>query len=109
VPQEYVGTWQASFDTADGANTRIMTIRQGARGEQIMSLTGTGPNYHCRWTAALRASGPPLELDPTEVTFGNRVSCAPGQWSRLTMRDDATVVRELVGSGGEPLTYTRTG
>ncbi|MEW2635207.1 serine/threonine-protein kinase [Streptomyces sp. NPDC048389] len=109
VPQEYVGTWQASFDTADGTNTRIMTLTQGARGEQVMTLTGTGPNYDCRWSATLRAAGPPLELDPTEVAFGNRVSCAPGQWSRLTMRGDSTLVRELVGSGGEPLTYTRTG
>ncbi|UYQ63480.1 protein kinase domain-containing protein [Streptomyces peucetius] len=109
VPQEYIGTWRASFDTADGANTRIMTISQGVRGEQVMTLTGTGPNYDCRWSARLRASGPPLELDPTAVTFGDRVSCAPGQWSRLNMPNDTTIVRELVGSGGEPLTYTRTG
>ncbi|MGW7356593.1 serine/threonine-protein kinase [Streptomyces sp. NPDC054802] len=109
VPQEYVGTWQASFDTGDGTNTRTMTISQGARGEQVMSLTGTGPNYDCRWSATLRAAGPPLELDPTQVTFGDRTSCAPGEWSRLTLRDDTTVVRELVGSGGEPLTYTKSG
>jgi hypothetical protein len=74
-----------------------------------MSLTGTGPNYDCRWSATLRAAGPPLELDPTQVTFGDRTSCAPGEWSRLTLRDDTTVVRELVGSGGEPLTYTKSG
>jgi hypothetical protein len=43
------------------------------------------------------------------VTFGDRTSCAPGEWSRLTLRDDTTVVRELVGSGGEPLTYTKSG
>jgi hypothetical protein len=109
VPQEYVGTWRASFETSDGTNTRIMTITQGATGEQVMTLSGTGPNYDCRWSAALRAPGPPLELAPTVVTFGDRVSCAPGQWSRLNMPDDRTVVRELVGSTGEPLTYAKTG
>ncbi|MEU0375128.1 protein kinase [Streptomyces sp. NPDC006283] len=109
VPQEYVGTWQASFDTADGTNTRTMTIAQGRTGEQVMTLTGTGPNYDCGWSATLRASGPPLELDPTAVTFGDRVSCAPGQWSRLSMPNDTTLVRELVGSTGEPLTYTKSG
>lgn len=109
VPREYVGTWRASFETADGTNTRIMTITQGATGEQVMTLSGTGPDYDCRWSATLRAPGPPLELDPTAVTFGDRVLCAPGRWSRLNMADDITLVRELVGSTGEPLTYTRTG
>ncbi|MGN9791875.1 protein kinase domain-containing protein [Streptomyces sp. OZ13] len=109
VPQEYVGTWRASFETADGTNTRIMTITQGATGEPIMTLSGTGPNYDCRWSATLRAPGPPLELAPTAVTFGDRVSCAPGQWSRLNMPADNIIVRELVGSTGEPLTYTKTG
>lgn len=107
VPQEYLGTWRASFDTADGTNIRTMTISQGATGEQVMTLTGTGPNYDCRWSATLRAGGPPLELAPTAVTSGDRVSCSPGQWSRLNMPDDTTIVRELVGSGGEPLTYTK--
>ncbi|MDQ1009424.1 serine/threonine protein kinase [Streptomyces sp. V4I23] len=109
VPQEYIGSWRASFDTADGTNVREMTITQGERGEQVMTLSGTGPNYDCRWSAMLRAPGPPLELGPTTVTFGDPVSCAPGQWSRLDMPDDSTIVRELVGSGGEPLTYTKTG
>ncbi|MFF8844926.1 serine/threonine-protein kinase [Streptomyces sp. NPDC015127] len=109
VPQEYVGTWRASFDTADGTNVRVMTITQGEQGEQVMTLSGTGPNYDCRWSATLRAPGPPLELGPTAVTFGDRVSCSPGQWSRLNMPDDSRIVRELVGSGGAPLTYTKTG
>ncbi|GGT28313.1 hypothetical protein GCM10010271_35490 [Streptomyces kurssanovii] len=109
VPQEYVGTWRASFETADGTNTRVMTIIQGVTGEQVMTLSGTGPNYDCRWSATLRAPGPPLELAPTAVTFGDRVSCAPGQWSRLNMTNDVTIIRELVGSTGEPLTYTKTG
>jgi serine/threonine protein kinase len=109
VPQEYVGTWQGSFDTADGTNTRVMTITQGATGETVMTLSGTGPNYDCRWSATLRAPGPPLELGPTQVTFGDPKQCSPGQWSRLDMPDDTTIVRELVGSGGQPITYTKQG
>ena len=108
VPAEYVGTWRASFDTADGTNSRTMTITQGSTGNQVMTLSGTGPNYDCRWSATLRASGPPLELGPTQVTFGDPKQCSPGQWSRLDMPDDSTIVRELVGSGGAPLTYTKT-
>ena len=85
-----------------------MTITQGSTGTQVMTLSGTGPNYDCRWSATLRASGPPLELGPTQVTFGDPKQCSPGQWSRLDMPDDSTIVRELVGSGGAPLTYTKT-
>ncbi|MCZ7458973.1 serine/threonine-protein kinase [Streptomyces sp. WMMC940] len=108
VPEEYTGTWQAEFTTADGStNTRIMTITSGSAGDTVMTLTGRGANYDCRWSATLRASGPPLELGPTQVTFGDRRSCSPGQWSRLDMPDDRTIVRELVGSGGAPLTYTK--
>jgi serine/threonine protein kinase len=108
VPAEYVGTWQGAFETADGTNTRTMTITQGTTGETVMTLSGTGPNYDCRWSATLRAPGPPLELGPTQVTFGDPTTCSPGQWSRLEMPDDTTIVRELVGSVGEPITYAKT-
>ncbi|MFI1394182.1 serine/threonine-protein kinase [Streptomyces sp. NPDC020681] len=108
VPEAYVGTWKSTFDTADGTNTRVMTITQGTTGDQVMTLSGIGPNYDCRWSATLRASGPPLELGPTQVTFGDATKCSPGQWSRLDMPDGSTIVRELVGSGGAPLTYTKT-
>ncbi|MET7616103.1 protein kinase [Streptomyces sp. NPDC005408] len=109
VPAEYVGTWRATFDTADGSNTRTMTITQGTTGTQVMTLSGIGPNYDCAWSATLRASGPPLELGPTQVTSGDPKQCSPGQWSRLDMPNDTTIVRELVGSGGAPLTYTKAG
>ncbi|MER5768029.1 protein kinase [Streptomyces sp. NPDC001985] len=108
VPEAYLGTWRATFDNAEGTHTRTMTLVQGARGSRVMTLTGTGPSYECGWTATLRAPGPPLELGPTRVTSGDAATCSPGQWSRLTMPDDSTVVRELVGSAGDPLTYTRT-
>ncbi|MFI9580348.1 protein kinase [Streptomyces sp. NPDC052236] len=108
VPAEYVGTWRGSFETADGTNTRVMTITQGTTGDTVMTLSGTGPNYDCGWQATLRAPGPPLELGPTQVTSGDRKQCAPGQWSRLDMPDETTIVRELVGSGGSPITYTKS-
>ncbi|GAA3373639.1 hypothetical protein GCM10020367_34370 [Streptomyces sannanensis] len=107
IPMEYLGTWRATFDTADGTNTREMTIAQGPPGETVMTLSGHGPAYDCRWTATLKSVGPPLEIGPSEVTYGDRATCSPGQWSRLTMQNDITLVRELVGSGGEPLTYTK--
>ncbi|QNP67450.1 serine/threonine-protein kinase [Streptomyces genisteinicus] len=109
VPLEYIGSWRAAFDTAEGTNVRDMTIRQGQPGEMVMTLTGTGPGYDCSWTATLRAAGPPLELGPTRVTSGDPASCSPGQWSRLDMPSDTRIVRELVGSGGAPLTYEKTG
>ncbi|MGW6461979.1 serine/threonine protein kinase, partial [Streptomyces sp. NPDC055078] len=108
VPEKYLGTWLATFDTADGTNTRTMTITQGARGERVMNLTGTSPTYDCAWSASLRSPGPPLELGPTQVVSGDPGKCSPGQWSRLEMTADGTIVRELVGSGGVPLTYMKT-
>ncbi|MCP3817930.1 serine/threonine protein kinase [Streptomyces sp. A3M-1-3] len=109
VPVAYVGTWRATFQTDDGTHTRVLRIGQGGTGDTVMDLTGSGPTYDCRWTATLRASGPPLELGPSEVTFGDPVKCAPGQWSRLEMPDERTLVRELVGSTGTPVTYTKVG
>lgn len=109
LPQEYIGTWRASFDSGDGTHTRLMKISQGALGERTMVLTGTGPSYDCRWSATLQKPGPPLELGPTRLESGGTGSCSPGQWSRLELTGTSTLVRELVGSGGTPLTYTRTG
>ncbi|MDK1472452.1 serine/threonine-protein kinase [Streptomyces sp. 549] len=107
VPDRYLGTWQASFDTAEGTNTRVLTLSRGKLGEQVMTLVGRGPGHDCRWSATLRSAGPPLELGPSAVTQGNPTACSPGQWSRLTMQGDSTLVRELVGSGGTPLTYRK--
>ncbi|MEV6649906.1 serine/threonine-protein kinase [Streptomyces sp. NPDC051219] len=107
VPLEYVGTWRAGFETDDGEHTRVLTIGQGELGDTVMNLTGEGPTYTCRWTATLRAPGPPLELNPSQVVSGDPVDCAPGQWSRLDMPDERTLVRELVGSTGAPVRYTK--
>lgn len=109
VPQEFIGTWRASFEAAEGGtNTRVLTIRQGKVGETVMTLTGRGPGHDCRWTATLKASGPPLELNTSDVTQGSRAACSPGEWSRLSLATPNSLVRELVGSDGTPLTYTKS-
>ncbi|WP_285367480.1 serine/threonine-protein kinase [Streptomyces albipurpureus] len=108
LPRQYIGTWRATFDSGDGTHTRLMKISQGATGEKTMVLTGTGPSYDCRWSATLQKAGPPLELGPTQLDSGDTGSCSPGQWSRLELTGTSTLIRELVGSGGTPLTYTRT-
>ncbi|MDI3407812.1 serine/threonine-protein kinase [Streptomyces cavernicola] len=109
VPQAYLGTWQARFEAGGGTNTRTLTLTQGDRGEQVMRLEGSGPNHDCSWTAVLRsADEATLTLGPSTVTRGDPGSCKPGPVSELTLPDDRTLVRELIGSGGTPLTYTRT-
>ncbi|MBB1257108.1 serine/threonine protein kinase, partial [Streptomyces sp. OF3] len=107
VPSGFVGEWRAQFGTGSQVNTRAMSIRQGRVGERVMTLHGYGPDYSCRWTATLRASGPPLELNESQLVSGDRTKCSPGEWSRLTLGGDGVLTRELVGSGGEPVTYRR--
>ncbi|MEU5404098.1 serine/threonine-protein kinase [Streptomyces sp. NPDC005963] len=108
IAEDYLGTWRATFSADDGTHTREMVISQGETGDRTMVLTGTGPTYDCRWSATLQKAGPPLELGPTRLDSGDRGACSPGQWSRLELTGSGTLVRELVGSGGTPLTYSRT-
>ncbi|MCK1795293.1 protein kinase [Streptomyces sp. XM4193] len=109
VPGEYLGTWRATFDNpGGGTNIRVLTIRSGEVGDTVASLHGHGPDHDCTWTATLRSAGPPLELNESEVTARRSGSCSPGEWSRLTLSGsgpDRELRRELVGSGGTPLTY----
>ncbi|WP_329021614.1 serine/threonine-protein kinase [Streptomyces sp. NBC_00690] len=108
VPEGFLGTWTTTFSAEDGTHTRVMVISQGETGARTMVLTGTGPTYDCRWSATLQKAGSPMELGPTRLDEGDRSSCSPGQWSRLELTGSGTLVRELVGSGGSPLTYNRT-
>ncbi|MFI6287294.1 serine/threonine-protein kinase [Streptomyces sp. NPDC051018] len=107
VPAHFLGTWRATFETADGSNERLMTIIQGRTDETVMTLTGSGPSYDCTWSAKLQSSETDLNLGPTKVLSGDPTKCSPGQWSRLEMPDSTTIVRELVGSSGAPLRYTK--
>ncbi|MGW1762851.1 protein kinase domain-containing protein [Streptomyces sp. NPDC002073] len=104
VPDAYLGTWDGSA----GAGTWRITLSGGRIGDTVMTLTGTGTDYACTWSAALRAAGPPVELEPSQVVSGDPAHCSPGQWSRLTLRPDGTLERELVGSGKPPVLYTKS-
>ncbi|WP_156725668.1 serine/threonine-protein kinase [Streptomyces apocyni] len=108
IPARFLGVWRSSFQAQGGTNTRVMTIVQGATGDTVMNLVGTGPNYDCRWQASLRSAGTTsLEFSPSRVVRGSPQTCKPGPVSQLRMPGNGTLVRELVGSGGVPLTYTR--
>ncbi|SDK49967.1 serine/threonine-protein kinase [Streptomyces indicus] len=108
IPEEFLGTWESSFEAGGGTNTRVLKIQQGNAGDTVMSLTGKGPTHDCRWTATLRSAGSVLVLGPSEVTYGKPTECKPGQVSELRLLNDVTLRRELIGSGGEPLTYKKT-
>ncbi|MEV7420287.1 protein kinase [Streptomyces sp. NPDC089919] len=101
IPEAYLGSWHSA------ARTWRLELRAGAVGEQVMTLTKTDPAYTCTWTAALRSAGPPVELAPSQVASGDPATCGPGPWSRLTLRPDGTLERELVDSGKPPLRYVR--
>ncbi|MER5749168.1 serine/threonine-protein kinase [Streptomyces sp. NPDC002088] len=114
VPEGYLGTWAATIDNADGANTRRLTIRQGEVGEAVLTLVADGPagngTYHCEFTAPL-AQKPgvdgPLEIGPSTVASGEpRSSCSPGAATEITLLPDGSLER-VNTSTGEKLTYLR--
>ncbi|MCZ4123958.1 serine/threonine-protein kinase [Streptomyces sp. H39-S7] len=103
VPERFVGTWQAGFDS-NGTNTRTLTI--GRNGS--VTLTGTGTTYQCEWTMHMTSAGPPLALSPSLLTSAvPAASCNPGVASTLTVIDDAHLVRDSREAGKAPLTYTK--
>ncbi|MEV8530753.1 serine/threonine-protein kinase [Streptomyces sp. NPDC051211] len=103
IPAGYLGTWTAT----SGSQSWQLTVTQGAVGDRVMSLAVRSPTLDCGWSATLQSAGPPVELSPSTVTYGPPASCNPGQWSRLTLQGDGTLVRELVGGQNPPLTYHR--
>jgi hypothetical protein len=115
VPQQYLGTWNTTIDNANGTNTRVLTIRQGAVGDSVLTLVADGPTdgggtYHCVFEARLTqdpgADGP-LEIGPSTVTSGDPASsCSPGDPTEVTLLPDGRLKRAKQG-GGESLTYSR--
>lgn len=103
VPERFVGTWQAGFDS-NGTNTRTLTIgRDGS-----VTLAGTGSTYHCAWTMHMASAGPPLALSPSLLTSAEpATSCNPGLSSTLTAIDDSHLIRDSQEPGKAPLTYTK--
>lgn len=103
LPEEYIGTWQATT----GARTWQLTLIPGAIGDPVMTLAVEDPGFTCAWTAPLRAAPDPVELAVPSLTSGAAPACAPDGRSRLRMLPDGTLQRELAGSGNPPLDYRR--
>ncbi|MFF0056071.1 serine/threonine-protein kinase [Streptomyces microflavus] len=116
VPGGYLGTWTGSIPGDRGASSRKLVIRQGAVGDQVLSLTAEGPlalgaTYHCEFTAPLAArpgEGEPVRIGPSTVSVGRpAASCSPGKPTELTLLPDGTLRRAAPGSG-ESLIYTKS-
>ncbi|SPE54067.1 Serine/threonine-protein kinase AfsK [Streptomyces netropsis] len=116
VPQAFIGTWESDFQTAGGANTRRIVLRQGPVGTTVADISGHGTNeygtvYRCAWVAdlsAAAAAGGPLRLGPSRVTVAEpATSCQPGEATELTLLPDGRLSRRFIGTDKEPLTYTK--
>ncbi|WP_328880270.1 serine/threonine-protein kinase [Streptomyces sp. NBC_00299] len=114
IPAGFLGTWTASIDNADGANTRRLTIRQGEVGDTVLSLVADGPagtgTYHCEFEADLTRApvgNGPLAMGPSTVTTGEpATSCSPGGATEITLLPDGRLER-MNTSSGEKLTYRK--
>ncbi|MFD0394229.1 hypothetical protein ACFQ3Z_25365 [Streptomyces nogalater] len=78
IPDAYLGTWRTTIGDEVGANSRVLTIRQGEVGDTVLTLVADGPtegggSYHCVFEAEL-AEAPgadgKLEIGPSTVTTG---------------------------------------
>ena len=114
IPADYLGTWAATIDNADGTHTRELTLQQGGAGDTVLSLVADGPTangtYHCVFQADLTEvpdAGGPLRIGPSTVTTGEpRSSCSPGEASEISLLPDGTLQRTNAGTD-KKLTYTR--
>ncbi|MDJ0342662.1 serine/threonine-protein kinase [Streptomyces sp. H10-C2] len=103
VPSQFVGTWQAGFDS-NGANTRTLTIGR----DGIVTLIGTGATYHCEFAMHMTSAGPPLKLSASLVTNAvPATACNPGLASTVTELDATHLIRDSQEPGKAPLTYTK--
>lgn len=115
VPDAYLGTWNATFESSGGRNTRRLVIRQGGVGDAVLALTAEGPTdggtYRCEFAAELTdepSGNGPLRIGPSTVTDGRpRSSCSPGAASEITLLPDGSLRR--VNDTGESLTYRKAG
>ncbi|MEU0070786.1 protein kinase [Streptomyces sp. NPDC006332] len=114
IPTDYLGTWDATIDSADGPHTRELTLQQGEKGDTVLSLIADGPtpngSYHCVFQADLAeapSAGGPLRIGPSTVTTGEpRSSCSPGEASEISLLPDGRLQRTNAGTD-KKLTYTR--
>ncbi|MDN3026410.1 protein kinase [Streptomyces sp. S.PB5] len=110
VPADYLGTWTATIDNAEGSHTRQLTLQEGEVGDTVLSLVADGPDYHCVFEADLAeepAADGPLRIGPSTVTVGEPASsCSPGAATEITLLPNGTLERVNTGNG-EKLTYTK--
>ncbi|UUU37058.1 serine/threonine protein kinase [Streptomyces sp. CA-210063] len=114
IPEGFLGTWDATLDGTDGADTRQLVIQQGEVGDTVLTLTADGPlegggTYHCVFEAALTeepADDGPLEIGPSTVTTGEpAASCSPGAATTVTLLPDGQLRR--VDTTGKSVTYSK--
>ncbi|WP_327189854.1 serine/threonine-protein kinase [Streptomyces xinghaiensis] len=107
VPQEYLGTWEAAFGTAE-QDVRRFTLAQGSPGDTVFRLDADGPGYHCEFSARLRTGGPPVELEASTVEIAQPdTACQPGPVTTLEMESDGSLRRVFSEGTEKPLVYTR--
>ncbi|WP_159776191.1 serine/threonine-protein kinase [Streptomyces sp. HM190] len=114
VPEDFLGTWNATLSGSDGSDTRQLVIRQGEVGDTVLSLTADGPlaaggTYHCVFEAELSEAPDgdgPLRIGPSRVTEGEpATSCSPGAATTVTLLPDGRLRR--VDTAGKSVTYTK--
>ncbi|WP_030547527.1 serine/threonine-protein kinase [Streptomyces albus] len=107
VPQEYLGTWEAAFGTAE-QDVRRFTLVQGDAGDPVFRLDADGPGYHCEFSARLRDGGPPVELSASTVEVAQPdTACRPGPVTTLELEPDGSIRRVFSEGTEKPLVYTR--
>ncbi|WP_030599946.1 hypothetical protein [Streptomyces fulvoviolaceus] len=95
IPVGYLGDWA----TADGANTRRLTIRQGEVGDPVLTMVADGTTqhstYHCVFEAVLLKAPVgkgPLTVGPSMVTTGaSDPSCSPGGTTAIRLLPDGSL------------------
>jgi hypothetical protein len=114
VPEDFLGTWNATLSGSDGSDTRELVIQQGEVGDTVLSLTADGPleaggTYHCVFEAELSEAPDddgPLRIGPSTVTEGEpATSCSPGAATTVTLLPDGRLRR--VDTAGKSVTYTK--
>ncbi|MDT0574271.1 serine/threonine-protein kinase [Streptomyces sp. DSM 3412] len=114
IPEDFLGTWNATLDGSGGSDTRQLVIQQGEVGDTVLSLTADGPlegggTYHCVFEAALTDEPDdegPLRIGPSTVTTGEPAeSCSPGAATTVTLLPGGQLRR--VDTAGKAVTYTK--
>lgn len=114
IPEDFLGTWNATIAGSDGADTRQLVIQQGEVGDTVLALTADGPlegggTYHCVFEAALTdepADDGPLRIGPSTVTTGEpAASCSAGAATTVTLLPDGQLRR--VDTAGKSVTYAK--